>query len=125
MGAWASNDHYFYAFGGDDAPSFNQESYCGSLHQLDVHTLTWTQLAAHTPDGPTKKSGSRMFYHQHSLFLFGGYGIHGATNELHAYNLAEGETLINVEGTKQKIGIKSGSVITCSSTKCVFVCVCV
>ena len=101
-GACASAGHHLYAYGGTDGNQLK-----GSLHQLDTRTSTWTQLD--TSAGPMRKSNCGMVSHGEDLILFGGYGVPSAptqpgaefikdgnyasgwTNELHRFNLKEGE----------------------------------
>lgn len=90
-GASASDDHFLYVYGGHDGAAHH-----GSLHQLDMHTCTWTELSRHTADhGPTRKVGCRMVLYQHKLVLFGGYlnssGQNTWTNELHTFDLKKGK----------------------------------
>lgn len=67
-GATASNDHSIYTFGGS-----NGVTRYGSVHQLDVRTLTWSQLSAHNdPNRPRKVDWRcKMLYYEDSLILFG------------------------------------------------------
>ena len=100
----ASAGHYLYTFGGGD----NDNKDTCSLHQLDTRTSMWTELAK---DGPMKKIFSAMVVYNNQLILFGGAGIpsdpiqpgsefivnsddtdgSGSTNEMHSYDLKEGE----------------------------------
>ena len=88
-GACASSEHCFYTYGGFDDRGFDT----ASLHQLDVRTHTWSLLSytAQAADGPQKKFGCRMVYVQGMLVLFGGFMETGGTDELHSYNLKEGQ----------------------------------
>lgn len=100
--ACASSGHHLYAYGGWDG------SYDGSLHLLDTVTSVWTKLPG---SGPMRKHSCGMVVYGNKLVLFGGIGIpsgptqpgseflldkdtdgHGWTNELHTYDLDEGET---------------------------------
>ena len=101
-GACASAGHHLYVYGGED-----DTQYKGCLHQLDTRTSTWTQLAG--PGGPMCKSRCGMVSHGEELVLFGGLGAPpshtqpgaefikypnstiGYTNELHKFDLKEGE----------------------------------
>ncbi len=107
-GACASLGHCLYIYGGeidtskDDGPNFQN-----SLYRLDTHSFEWTEL----PSGPKKMTGCRMVSFANKLILFGGYGYplgptqpgtkferhdkyedgRGWTNELHVFNVQEGE----------------------------------
>lgn len=103
-GACASAGHHLYMYGGTDASGSDSTS----LHQLDLMTRTWNQLSS---DGPMKKLECGMVAYSNQLVLFGGYGVlpsgsiqpgsefasdgnidgSGWTNELHTYDLKEGE----------------------------------
>ena len=94
---------YIYMYGGNDG-----SRYRNSLHQLDTQSWTWSEL---TKSGPMRKAGCGMIAFDRKLLLFGGYGIpsdstqqgakfikssrsiggRGWTNELHLFNLKEGE----------------------------------
>ena len=109
--ACASAGHYLYTFGGGT----NDSKYTGSLHQLDTRTSMWTELAK---DGPMKKTSSAMVVYNNQLILFAGYGIpsgpiqpgskfivdskdtdrSGWTNEMHSFDLKEGERVKCVQG---------------------------
>ena len=91
-GACASVGHHCYVYGGED----EEEMQC-SLHQLDVRSMTWKELSS---AGPSSKVGCRMVPYGKTLVLFGGYGSptqpgvqwHGGyTNELHTFEMEEGE----------------------------------
>ena len=110
-GASAHSEHYLFVYGGvkDDG------SYSGCLHRLDTKTSSWTQLAVHSADAPMKKFGCAMIVYENSVIIIGGYGIRngpiqpgsewvckdedeyedpnteGQTNEMHKYDLREGE----------------------------------
>ena len=102
-GACASAGHHLYVYGGFDG---NKRK--GFLHQLDTRTSTWTELAG--PGDPMHKIGCGMVSHGEELVLFGGFGVpsshtqpgaefikdgnystNGYTNELHKFDLKEGE----------------------------------
>ena len=108
-GACALSGQCLYCFGGRDGSYVR-----GSLHQLDTSsaTLKWTQLT--TPDsssGPMKKAGCGMVAYSSYLVLFGGYGVpcgptqlgaefvkgdhyaSGWSNELHVFDVTEGESM--------------------------------
>ena len=99
-GTCASAGHHVYLYGGTDG-SCHQSS----LHQLDTRSWTWKQLSS---AGPMRKSGCGMVAHNSKLVLFGGFGIpsgptqpgaefikatgnRGWTNEVHTFDLKEGE----------------------------------
>ena len=94
-----------YAYGGINGPDYK-----GSLYQWN--SSTWMQLKKHHLDGPMKKSYCAMITrNEEEILLFGGFGIPsgpiqggssfvvnhrrsnhvGWTNELHSFNLKEGE----------------------------------
>ncbi len=98
-GGCITSGHNIYLYGGTDGSRCQD-----SLYQLDTDSLTWSQL----PSGPVKKAGCRMVTYEDKLFLFGGYGYsssqqpgmvesfknswyHGWTDELHQFDLQEGE----------------------------------
>ena len=101
-GACAIIHNKMYMYGGNDGTCFQD-----SLHQLDLDSFKWSQLL----NGPMKKTGCRMASYSGNLILFGGYGIpsgptqpgarfvkstrstdgRGWTNELHMFNVQEGE----------------------------------
>ena len=103
LGACASSGHHVYLYGGSDGSRLH----C-SLHQLDTKSWTWKQLSSSCP---TRKLMCRMVTFASKLVLFGGYGFPsgptrpgvefikdsrlttgiGWTNELHTYDLKEGE----------------------------------
>ena len=102
-GACASAGHHVYLYGGRD-----RSRYQGSLHQLDTRSWTWKQLSS---AGHIRKCGCGMVAHDSKLVLFGGYGVPsgptqpgaefikdrrstggiGWTNDIHTFNLKEGE----------------------------------
>ena len=102
-GACASAGHHVYLYGGSDQSRFQS-----SLHQLDTRSWTWKQLSS---SGPMRKVTCGMVPHDSKLVLFGGYGIPsgptqpgaefikdskftggtGWTNEVHTFDLKEGE----------------------------------
>ena len=104
-GACASAGHHVYLYGGRDI-----SYYQSFLHQLDTRSWKWKQLSSAGP-GPMKKCGCRMVAHDSKLVLFGGYGYPsgptqpgaefiknsrltggvGWTNEVHTFDLKEGE----------------------------------
>ena len=113
LSASAHSENYLYVYGGykgDLSPS-------GCLHRLDTKTSSWTLLATHSAaNAPIKKVGSGMIMYKNSVILIGGVGIRngpiqpgsewekwqdnindgdlkpmGNTNEMHKYDLREGE----------------------------------
>ena len=94
-GACASAGHHFYFYGGEDG----REKQC-SLYQLDVSSMACKQLSS---AGPSRKTGCGMVTYGKTLVLFGGRGDpsgptqpgaqwdSGRTNELHTFELEEGE----------------------------------
>ena len=107
MGASAHSKHYLYIYGGVNDG--------GCLHRLDTKISSWTLLAAHSADAPMKKYGCAMIVYENSVIIIGGIGIRngpiqpgsewvcndeddnkdpntkGCTNEMHKYDLREGE----------------------------------
>jgi N-acetylneuraminic acid mutarotase len=105
-GACASAGHDLYVCCGNDGSRFHS-----SLYQLDTKLRTWNKLSS----GPMmRKRGSGMVIYDNKLVLFGGFGCPtgptqpgaefvksdlydakntsiGWTNELHTFNLKEGE----------------------------------
>lgn len=109
FGACASSGDSLFTYGGSNGV------HCGSFHQLNTSTQTWTELES---DGPMSKYGSRMIAHGHDLVLFGGYAFpsgstlqlnssfvrnynfsdgRGWTNELHLYSTKESK-MFNIKG---------------------------
>ena len=102
-GACAPAGHLIYLYGGSDG-----SRYQNSLHQLDTRSWTWKELSR---SGPTSKVGCGLVACDSKLVLFGGYGYpsgptqpgaefikdskfpdgRGWTNEVHTFNLKEGE----------------------------------
>ena len=103
-GACASSDHHLYICCG-----FDNSSHHNSLYQLDTRTLTWTELSSSDRSGPRKKIGCSMVCYKQKLVLFGGEcdttgpTQTGAsyearfTNELHTFDLNEGEGVFHIE----------------------------
>lgn len=100
-GSCSSVGHHLYVYGGTDG---NQPKH--SLYELNTTTSTWTQLG--TSAGPMAKINCGMVSHGEDLVLFGGFGVPSAptqpgaefiesvkyaawSNELHRFNLKEGE----------------------------------
>ena len=86
-GACASAGHHLYTYGGWDE-GWNHQ---GTLHLLDTRSRRWKLISSQ--GGPMRKSGSRMVVYDSKIVLFGGHGNSGNTNELHTFNLKEGERL--------------------------------
>lgn len=111
MGASAQSKHFFYVYGG-----FMQGNVLlsGCLHQLDTKRCSWTQLAAHSADGPMKKHESGMVVYENAIIVIGGFAKRngpiqpgsewrkqnikdvdddpngeGTTNEMHKFDLTE------------------------------------
>ena len=103
--ASASLHDDLFSFGGSDGSQrFN------TVHRLDTKTWCWSQVSPQNADGaPMPRSGCGMIAFRNSLVVFGGYGVprgptepqsfikdtfvadgSGWTNELHIYNLSEG-----------------------------------
>ena len=100
-GSCASTSDHLYLYGGNDG-----SHYQGSLHQLDTKSWSWKQLSS---AGPMRKSNCGMVTNGNMVTLFGGYGgtpgptqpgaefikdsrfTSGWTNELHTFDLKEGE----------------------------------
>ncbi len=101
--ATAYSDHILYLFGGHDGNSFH-----ASLHQLDIRSMTWSQLSPHD-SGPMRKCYCQMIHYNNTLFIIGGWGIpsgelqsgsqfiestfyrdgRGRTNEIHMCNISQ------------------------------------
>ena len=115
-GASAHSENYLYVYGGWK----HDRSCSGCLHRLDTKTSSWIQLAAHSANAPMKKKGSVMIIYENSVKVVGGFGIRngpiqpgskwrkwsdtddeedpstmGWTNEMHKYDLIEGEGVNN------------------------------
>ena len=102
------SDHFLYTYGGNNGTSRS----C-SLNQLDTRSYTWTQLSSQHECGPMRKTGCGIIYYSNSLIICGGYGIpsselqagsqfikstkhkdgRGWTNEIHMFNISEGNKL--------------------------------
>ena len=96
---------HIYIYGGTDGSHWKS-----SLHQLNTSSLKWSQLAT-AGHGPMRKGGCGMVSHDNHLLILGGYGAPsgptqpgaefikdsrstgglGWTNEVHSYDLKEGE----------------------------------
>ena len=86
-GACASAGHHLYTYGGWDEGGNDQ----GTLHLLDTRSRRWKLISSE--GGPMRKRGSRMVVYDSKIVLFGGLGNSGRTNEIHTFNLKEGERL--------------------------------
>ena len=65
----ASFGKYLFAYGGNNSERLN-----GVLSQLDLETLTWSQLSPETVDGPMRKDASGMVHFgEDSLAVVCGY----------------------------------------------------
>ena len=104
--ASASLHDDLFSFGGED----ESENYFNTFRRLDANTWCWSQVSPQNADGaPMPKTGCGMVAFRNSLVVFGGYGRpqgptepqsfikdtfgtdgSGWTNELHIYNLSEG-----------------------------------
>ena len=88
-GAYTTIGSKAYHFGGYDGRSdYN------SLHSLDLSTMQWVTLQPRNPSqGPSRKSFCGMVAHgDNELVVYGGYtGDGNYTDELHVYNLREGQ----------------------------------
>ena len=86
-GACASAGHHLYTYGGY-SEGVNVQ---GTLHLLDTRSRRWKLISSE--GGPMKKSGCGMIIYDSKIVVFGGIGNSGRTNELHTFNLKEGERL--------------------------------
>ena len=103
-GACASDGHHLYTYGGMDERVNEQ----GTLHLLDTRSKRWKLISSEGV--PMRKRGCGMIVYDSKIVLFGGYGEpygliqpgskfnkhfanRGYTNELHTFNLKEGERL--------------------------------
>ena len=103
-GSCTSTSDHLYLYGGQDGSHYH-----GSLHQLDTKSWSWKQQLSSA--GPMSKSDCGMVTYGNMLVLFGGFGFPsgptqpgaefiiyekstsgiGWTNELHTFDLKEGE----------------------------------
>ena len=87
-GACASAGHHLYTYGGYNGGGNKQ----GTLHLLDTRSRRWKLISSES--GPMRKTGSRMIIYDSKIVVFGGSGETGMnSNELHTFNLKEGERL--------------------------------
>ena len=84
--------HTLQVYGG-----FDGSQYQASLHKLDINSLNWTQLATPDSSGPMKKGGCGMIAYDYKLLLFGGWTGSEYTNNLHLFDLREGEAVHTVQ----------------------------
>ena len=88
-GAYTTIGNKAYHFGGYDGSDYN------SLHSLDLSTMHWVTLQPRNQsNAPSRKSNCGMVAHGNDeLVVFGGF-MEGDrwTNELHVYNLREGQS---------------------------------
>ena len=104
-GATASAGHHLYTYGGYNGAHDVQ----GTLHQLDIESWIWKLVTSGR--GPMMKAGCGMITYGSKILLFGGYGTPSAptqpgakfikdptnskglgwTNEVHIFDLQEGE----------------------------------
>lgn len=77
-----------YIFGGWDGVSCHN-----SLYKLDLHIFQWEKVKITDPStGPQRKFGSGMVsYRDNKLVIFAGFTDSGTTDELHVFNLDNGE----------------------------------
>ena len=89
--ASAQSGSMLYVYGGADENNVNH----GSLHSLNLESCLWTELSAEVPNGPKKKSSTKMSVHGNKLFLFGGFvtTTKRTTDEFHQFDL---ETSMNI-----------------------------
>ena len=93
-------------FGGHDGNSVH-----ASLHQLDIRSMTWSQLSPQHDSGPMRKSFCLMIHYNNTLIIIGGLGIpsgelqsgsqfienqdgFGVTNEIHMYNISQSRLVV-------------------------------
>lgn len=131
-GACASVGHHIYFYGG-----YNQSGLQNSLYRFDTKSLKWTTVTLSNSSGscPMRKAGCRMVAYNQALVLFGGYGVpnttqstsesgakftkftrdsnapngtnSGWTNELHTFDLKEGEDrCMVVSCSKASVGLQ-------------------
>jgi len=81
--ASASNDHFFFVFGG------RSNSYTDKLYKLHLSTGEWELLPEGSPaDSPSPRYGSSMVLFENRLYVFGGYTANGmASDEVLCYDL--------------------------------------
>ena len=87
-GACASAGHHLYTYGGRDEGGNEQ----GTLHLLDTRSRRW-KLISSEGGRPMEKTGCGMIIYDSKIVLFGGFSNNRNTNELHTFNLKEGERL--------------------------------
>ena len=89
-GTYTTIGNKAYHFGG-----YGGGSHYNSLHSLDLSTMQWVTLQPRNPSqGPSRKSCCGIVAHgDDELVVFGGLiGDSRYTDELHVYNLREGQS---------------------------------
>ena len=87
-GASTSSGHHIYLYGGWDEHLHLQ----GSLYQLDCWKLEWSLLSSgSSTNSPMPKTGAAMIFWRDFLCLFGGWTGTQDLDELHLFDLGEGE----------------------------------
>ena len=81
-GACTSVGDVIYMYGDYNSRSEAQ----GGLYSLDVREMKWSKVS----NGP-RLSGCGIAHFKDTLVVFGGYGDSGSSNELHIFDLEEGE----------------------------------
>ena len=81
-GACTSVGDVIYMYGGRKYRSWQQ----GGLYSLDVREMKWSKVS----NGPRLR-GCGIAHRKNKLVVFGGYGDSGRSNELHIFDLEEGE----------------------------------
>ena len=82
VGACTSVGDVIYMYGGYNSRSEAQ----GGLYSLDVREMKWSKVS----NGP-RLGGCGIAHRKNKLVVFGGYGDSGRSNELHIFDLEEGE----------------------------------
>ena len=81
-GACTSVGDVIYMYGGYNSRSEAQ----GGLYSLDVREMKWSKVS----NGP-RLGGCGIAHRKNKLVVFGGYGDNRRSNELHIFDLEEGE----------------------------------
>ena len=81
-GACTSVGDVIYMYGGYNSRSEAQ----GGLYSLDVREMKWNKVS----NGP-RLWGCGIAHYKRNLVVFGGYGHNRMSNELHIFDLEEGE----------------------------------
>ena len=92
LAACASAGHHLYVYGGRDKEGGRLYS---SLHQLDLRTNTWRMISS-DHDGPRRKIACGLVHvagdvSSHLLLIGGEYEDEQDTDEIHMFDLNEGE----------------------------------